>query len=465
MLNESLKRFVRAAYTNVGSRRAMCGIVAGCFFTLFAGFLPLLLTTGRWNIGPHGRLIRLAAFPGLWFGLTILIASLQGICLMVYIFGDLRQLRRFELARPTISRPTPIQPPISSSSAHVCRQSLYIPSRNVPLPEKHFEATSQTITFLDSPTLGSFISPTHRHAQSSRPSLVGTLTSCETCESDPCSSVECNEIDISPAFFDDIPAPEGPATASCLHRPEYRLPAPSIPQMEPAHLRPECRPAKMPNSTPNSDTSVPVEPGSSTRDPQSSIKSTSEYGPTAGFIPNDYSNSTTSLCDTTRSVRSQRSACYFNFDLLPNSVGQYPQSDITRAGDGTSPPAVGTNSNGPRASPAVVNQSSLHLPSPSPLVGVVPFLGRAQYKCNQRTSPAFPSEKGSVSSKNRSPRKFSLSTLIPSFTAGVPAFAAPLTQIQSPVVKRAQWEVVVRAALVAAVIAGVVTGVVVGLVP
>ena len=79
MLNESLKRFVRAAYTNVGSQRAVCGILGGCFFTLVAGVVPLVLTTGRWNIGSHARLIRLTALPGLWFGLTILIASLQGV--------------------------------------------------------------------------------------------------------------------------------------------------------------------------------------------------------------------------------------------------------------------------------------------------------------------------------------------------------------------------------------------------
>lgn len=86
MLNESLNRFVRAAYTNVGSGRAICGIIGGCFFTLVGGVLPLVLTTGRWNIGPHGRLIRLAAFPGLWLGLTILIASLQGVS-KTYVTG------------------------------------------------------------------------------------------------------------------------------------------------------------------------------------------------------------------------------------------------------------------------------------------------------------------------------------------------------------------------------------------
>jgi hypothetical protein len=88
MLNESLSRFVRAAYTNVGSQRVACGIVGGCFCTLVAGVLPLIMTSGRWNVGPHGRLIRLVAFPGLWFGLTILIASLQGVRIRVSLQLD-----------------------------------------------------------------------------------------------------------------------------------------------------------------------------------------------------------------------------------------------------------------------------------------------------------------------------------------------------------------------------------------
>src|SRR5579863_4572517 len=41
------------------------------------------------------------------------------VCMMVYIFGDLRQLRKFELSRPRISAPKPldassVRPQISS---------------------------------------------------------------------------------------------------------------------------------------------------------------------------------------------------------------------------------------------------------------------------------------------------------------------------------------------------------------
>ncbi|KAH0832357.1 hypothetical protein J3R83DRAFT_13381 [Lanmaoa asiatica] len=434
MLNESLKRFVRAAYTNVGSQRAVCGIIAGCLVTFVAGVLPLVLTTGRWNVGPHGRLIRLVALPGLWFGLTILIASLQGICLMVYIFGDLRQLRKFELTRPTISRPIPlpISSPMASRPTRTCDNSLFVPSRIPPLPEKPIGAFSPTLTSLDSPATFAYPS-----AQFSNASLA--RTSCESCESEALSSVGCNEIDVSPALFDDVPAPEGPATASCLYRPEYRLSPTSVTYLEPAHLRPEARSARMPIPRSATGSPVMVDPSQSTR----SLRDPYEYGPTAGFIPNDYSgNSTGNLSDTSRSLRSQKSAGYFDFDLLPaKMVGQ--RRDSTSGGDS----AGCTNLNMLSSSSVVVmDPSSPHPSAPasssSPsLTGVGPFLGRVQYKCNQRTSPAsksLPPDK--ASSTNRPPTHFSLTVLIPSFTAGVPAFATPLTQVQSPVVKRLQWE-------------------------
>ena len=46
----------------------------------------------------------------MWLGLTIFISALYGVCMMIYIFGDLRQLRSFELSRPGISQPKPAPP-------------------------------------------------------------------------------------------------------------------------------------------------------------------------------------------------------------------------------------------------------------------------------------------------------------------------------------------------------------------
>ncbi|KNZ80974.1 hypothetical protein J132_03674 [Termitomyces sp. J132] len=86
MLEKSLERFISAQLTNVGNNRVLCGIIAGIFFIL-VGFIPLIVVNfikgySRWN--------RIAAFPGLWIGLSILLAALNGICLGVYIFGDLQ---------------------------------------------------------------------------------------------------------------------------------------------------------------------------------------------------------------------------------------------------------------------------------------------------------------------------------------------------------------------------------------
>lgn len=369
---------------------------------------------------------------------------------MIYFFGDLRQLRKFELARPTISRPIPM--PVSSpmpARQALRGQPLSIPSRSAPpLLEKTVGGVSPTAASMDSPA--ALVTPNRPYAHFSTSSLAET--SCESCESGG-SSIECNEIDVSPAYFDDVPAPEGPATASCLHRPEYRLTPSSITYVEPAHVRPSARSAGLSISTSAADNPVAVHRRQSRRSLRSSMKSPSEYGPTAGFIPSDYhSNSTTSLSDASRSLRSQRSACYFDFDTLPtNKVGQPHAHDGTSGGDSSLPP--------PSTSVVVVDPSSPHPSSSSPsLAGVGSLFGRAQYKCNQCPPPP-------VSSTNHRPKRFSLATLIPSFTAGVPAFATPLTQIQSPAVKRAQWEVVVRAGFVAAILAGGLTGIVVGVVP
>lgn len=52
----------------------------------------------------------------MWLGLTIFISALYGVCMMIYIFGDLRQLRSFELSRPGISQPKPA-PPLKDGQA------------------------------------------------------------------------------------------------------------------------------------------------------------------------------------------------------------------------------------------------------------------------------------------------------------------------------------------------------------
>lgn len=80
MLQESLNRFANSTITNVGTSRATCGLVGGTVIAL-AGFLPPIaenfaLSKNRW--------LRLLALPGLWLGLTIIVASLHGVSLFFF---------------------------------------------------------------------------------------------------------------------------------------------------------------------------------------------------------------------------------------------------------------------------------------------------------------------------------------------------------------------------------------------
>jgi hypothetical protein len=78
MLDESLRRFVHASYTNVGTYRALCGIVGGIVIALIGSVAPIVynIVSGR------SRWLRLTALPGMWFGFTILLASLHGVSVL-----------------------------------------------------------------------------------------------------------------------------------------------------------------------------------------------------------------------------------------------------------------------------------------------------------------------------------------------------------------------------------------------
>jgi len=99
MLGESVRCFVQAQLNHVGNNHISYGIVASIIFALVCAFLPLTLNLvcgdSRWS--------HLAALPRLF-------PSLNGICLAIYFFGDLQQLRKFKLSRPPISKPRPLPP-------------------------------------------------------------------------------------------------------------------------------------------------------------------------------------------------------------------------------------------------------------------------------------------------------------------------------------------------------------------
>jgi hypothetical protein len=102
-------------------------------------------------------------------------------------------------------------------------------------------------------------------------------------------------------------------------------------------------------------------------------------------------------------------------------------------------------------------------------------IARQQYKCKRTYAPplSLVSQTSSVQfpnsytpsptpSSNRSPL---VSFMIPSFTAGVPAFKAPMTRVRSPVVIRAQWEVVIRSAVLGLIGAVTCVAIFIGVVP
>ncbi|KAG8684190.1 hypothetical protein FRC08_013820 [Ceratobasidium sp. 394] len=111
MLRESLLRFVAARISNAGKKRVWCALIGGVGTSLIA-LAPLLVSI----LGDKPRALRLAALPILWLGATVFLSSIHGICFVIYILGDARQLYPFELARPSISSPRPLNP---TNPAHI----------------------------------------------------------------------------------------------------------------------------------------------------------------------------------------------------------------------------------------------------------------------------------------------------------------------------------------------------------
>jgi hypothetical protein len=75
MLKESLDRFVLASYYNVGTNRALCGMIGGTVIALAGSVPPIAVNFAA----DRDRWLRLLALPGLWLGLTILVASMHGV--------------------------------------------------------------------------------------------------------------------------------------------------------------------------------------------------------------------------------------------------------------------------------------------------------------------------------------------------------------------------------------------------
>ncbi|KAG1723204.1 hypothetical protein EDB19DRAFT_1764145 [Suillus lakei] len=459
MLKESLARFVRAASTNVGSRRAACGIAAGMLCLCIAGILPLALTSGDWVGAPHGRWWRLSAFPGIWLGLMLLFSSFNGICLMVYVFGDLRQLRKFELARPAISRPLPA-PALAAPSK---RPSIIISKHHDRQYDPEFCSSA---SFQSAPYS---LSAEERSFSQALDSCSDTELSGSSEDEDSSSSFESPEIEISPAYFDDVPAPEGPATATGLHRSHYRSAQSSsitFPSM--VHTRQRTNPVVFPSPLERRASNGNIRNSSAVK--PHSLEDSGSFGPSAAFIRHEVDLDADD--DSNERVQTGRDEKeVFDFDLLPKSVkGNAVLTDNIHLPSNASPPPVTVTI--ADNIPTLSLQPETTTPSNNLLSSAI---ARQQYKCKRTYAPplSLVSQTSSVQSPNSyspsptpsSNRSPLVSFMIPSFTAGVPAFKAPMTRVRSPVVIRAQWEVVIRSAALGLIGAVTFVAIFVGVIP
>jgi hypothetical protein len=426
LLDESLRRFVSAQFNNVGNNRVMCGIVAGAIFALAGSIPPIALNFTR----PDSRWMRMLSFPGLFLGLTIMIAALNGICMGVYLFGDLRQLRKFELARPQISKPKPVSDDKRQSSSTSLPPGL---QPSTP-PEEPASQVAKSPSFADA-----------RVAHLWKPPSVSSFSAVSTSESLADSNAPRSpaRIHISDAFFDD---------------------SASIVDVE--------------NGIISSNFKFP---------PNQSGPGEPDFTSTAGFIrPFDMASIELNDPVDEQCVPPQPRQVIdnFDFDSLPpraprkmksKAISEQYERDCCDNRD---------------------NRDSSTLPPPTPIFPSYPypieshkpsgFVGRMQSQCDikkwrlqteSRDGIQSPTGTNFASSANpynshiirKSYRSFSTeSTALESTEAkvkkrfrlvnAVPAFAVPLTRILSPVVRRGQWEIVIRSGLIALVLSWIIVG-------
>ncbi|EDR13700.1 uncharacterized protein LACBIDRAFT_308969 [Laccaria bicolor S238N-H82] len=418
LLDDSLRRFVHAQFNNVGNHRVLCGIVAGFLFCLIGSIPSITLNLVR----EQSRWMRLTAFPGLFIGLTIALSALNGICLGVYMFGDLRQLRKFELSRPPISKPQPL-PAFKRRSLSSQRSPQQI---NPVLPVQHPRKSSQ---------------PHCRPNNLSRPASSSSLGS----QSSPSSSgsVYINAdlvIHISPEYYDTDPV-DGPATTPPgPDAPNYTFPEKSVHYDE--------------NASPTD----------------------SDFTATATFIHQydyDDDNDDPDLeMGLERLPERHQPISPFDFDALPPRT---PNGDPTRLSTQyerdccTPTPTIPP----PEASPSLMAriQSRCDIKRWRLQTGFLEPDQTSSFASSDTANP-YNSHIHTSKHKLRLPQPHSSSSeqkILPPkeervrkrfrLIQAVPAFAVPLTRVLSPVIVRGQWEIVVRSAAIAFLISWVLVGI------
>ncbi|KAG8870019.1 hypothetical protein FRB98_001940, partial [Tulasnella sp. 332] len=105
MLRESLMKFISSSCGNSGRRRGLFAIAVGAL-VIAIGLIPVILSV--YHHTP--RAIRLAGLPAFWFGFMTAIAGFHGVCVVIFLFGDARQLYPYELKRPLLAPMEKVDP-------------------------------------------------------------------------------------------------------------------------------------------------------------------------------------------------------------------------------------------------------------------------------------------------------------------------------------------------------------------
>ncbi|PPR07794.1 hypothetical protein CVT26_014979 [Gymnopilus dilepis] len=421
-LEQSLRRFVSAQFNNVGNKRVLCGMIAGVLFTIILGVVPLVVACTE----GESRWLRLIGLPGLWAGLCTLLTSLNGICLSVYVFGDLRQLREFELSRPPISKPKPLPPyrrwPLQA-------RPLSTPNSILPIQQPKRAMVPNFYTGHDIPRRAPSISS----ARMSEESLHSTSSD--------------DHIQISPAYYD---ADEIDVPALYLPDPNYQFPE-------------KREPASPPPRNATAGFIRPFEPISDDEDDlENSLSLPQRHQPMTVFdfdaLPSRKNHKATAEKKPHMQLK----------DLQPLQIPAIPAP--------TPPPPAAVS--GPSGligrmqekcniarwrlqtgylepdTPSTFHGPGSPLPhSSSPYWSAHPNHSNANSTSSGTTKLPIPSEseKTSVDTEEKVKKRFRM-------VQAVPAFAAPLTRILSPVVVRGQWEIVVRSSFISLIISCLVVG-------
>lgn len=380
--------------------------------------------------------------------------------MMVYIFGDLRQLRKFELARPRISAPRPlgvndahtrpmmsISAPISSKFAPATILPYAYPGPppasslpGVPFPLSQPRRPTITIPACPPPA----VTATHhaRRATSSSPATSLSTPydnasdySASTASLSTSSDDAAHRIVISPAYYDEDPAPEGPATHTGPFPPFLLKNATSEPfggayrfgtADRDVHTA-ECRSARACGIAATAGFIRPFD------DDASSLASRAEIGSLDSF---DF--------DALPPREDARAPCICGSSAVPSSAA-LPHAARAYEKDEKE-----------MMSPRALEEGHAHRCTE---LSPTTMLERAQYKCKRvpppLVSPDEPDEPRCKAAYVRPEPEVVLAQ--ERRTRAVPAFG-PLTKVLSPVVTRAQWEIVMRSMTLAALASLVFVG-------